>query len=306
MLNPFAGGGKAHEKWMRIRPDIQNQLGFYEVYELDNRAEYRNIITKKINEGEREFIAAGGDGTINLLLNALAAAPDSILKQIKLGAIGLGSSNDFHKPFRYDRMLKCVPYRINFANTIQSDIGVVTYFDARGKQNTRYWLVNSSIGITAEANLSFNTPNKILGYIKEHSTSGAILYAALSTLVRFRAREIGLKINGQSPEDIFIENVAIVRNPYFSGNFHYSTPAEINAGCFHVHLVARQSIPRKLLTLWKLSRSGQNNGLTRVRRASYLHISSREPLTLEFDGETVMAQEACFTLRNRMIQVCID
>ena len=52
--------------------------------------------------GTRVFIAAGGDGTAHALLNALVDAPGRPpLDALALGAVGLGSSNDLHKPVRH-------------------------------------------------------------------------------------------------------------------------------------------------------------------------------------------------------------
>ena len=42
-----------------------------------------------------------------------------------LGAIGLGSSNDFHKPFKQNN--KNVPIRLNFTEAIPHDLGEVVY-----------------------------------------------------------------------------------------------------------------------------------------------------------------------------------
>lgn len=43
-------------------------------------------------------IAVGGDGTVNLLAQALLESVE--WREISLGALGTGSSNDFHKPRR--------------------------------------------------------------------------------------------------------------------------------------------------------------------------------------------------------------
>lgn len=303
--NPKAGGGRALQKWQKIKSEVRARLGSFDIYELDKFSDLSAVILQRIASGEREFVAAGGDGTVNLLVNVLMEAPVDAAKKIKLGAIGLGSSNDFHKPFCNDSMINNIPCRINFGSAGLHDAGVIAYSMDNDIQSTKYWLINSSIGITAEANYIFNTPGSILRFLKKHASSCAIVYAALKTLVSFRAREVQISIEDDNIGNVFVDNLAVVRNPHFSGNFRYASPQEIDSGYFNVHLVENKSLPGKIWTLWKLSRPpSKNNRLTQCRRSSKLTIASTKPIALEFDGEVATANAATFTLKRRAIQVC--
>src|SRR5437016_2873987 len=90
VLNPNAHGGRARQLWHRItRP------AGWTVVDRD----YSGAVSSAVHNGERSFVAAGGDGTVNALLNAIVACENRPpLEEFTLGAVGLGSSNDFHKP----------------------------------------------------------------------------------------------------------------------------------------------------------------------------------------------------------------
>ncbi len=48
----------------------------------------------------------------------MSSVEQNILKQINIGAVGIGSSNDFHKPFHPTNTIENVPYKINFKDAV--------------------------------------------------------------------------------------------------------------------------------------------------------------------------------------------
>ena len=102
---------------------------------MDKNSHENLDISNAILKGERKFIAAGGDGTINYLLNEILSNPSkTIIDEIQIGAIGLGSSNDFHKPMYSSRLINGIPCKVDFTNTEERDIGCITYVHD-GKKN---------------------------------------------------------------------------------------------------------------------------------------------------------------------------
>ena len=86
-------------------------------------------VSGKIAEGARNFVAAGGDGTMNLALNALLNAPGragiASPEELRFGAVGLGSSNDFQKPYVSDGRVEAggIHCRLDFDRATAHDIG---------------------------------------------------------------------------------------------------------------------------------------------------------------------------------------
>ena len=79
-----------------------------------------------LDDGIRTFIAAGGDGTVNALVDALVRLRGTIaLDDLTLGAIGLGSSNDAHKPV--EREIGGIPVRIDAQRALPRDVGIARW-----------------------------------------------------------------------------------------------------------------------------------------------------------------------------------
>jgi len=306
ILNPLAGGGKALNNWKKIEPHILNKSPETELFIMNGKMATGKFIGKKIRQGERKFIAAGGDGTVNLVLQILLTQKtEGQTTGLKLGAIGLGSSNDFHKPFKKERFLAGVPAKIDFSATAAQDAGRFLFKDEHGGQSERYWLNNASVGITAEANRFFNYPDALLSGLKKRSPNLAILYAALRTIFTYRNKTMQVRFGSSADRQIAVTNLGVVINPHFSGSFCYDSPYERNSGLFYLHLCYNMTLRQTLKTLWHLSQA-EFSGLpnTVSFRLNRLSVQADQPFAVEFDGEIIVTCYAEFTIREKIIQVC--
>lgn len=305
LLNPAAGGGLAARRWREVEPEVRRRLGDYVLVRGEGPG-LEQELGRRIAGGSRDFVAAGGDGTVNRLLELLiAAADEAVLPCLRLGAVGLGSSNDFHKAVEEEPSLGGVPLRLERAGAQLHDVGRLRYRDDRGSERVRHWINNASIGTTAEANRLFNHPTALLRALKRWSPWRGIIYTAVREIVEYRSRPMVLALDDGDSLEALVKNLGIVKNPHFSGDLRYDTPYEPGSGVFYVHLLERVSAPRLAYTAWGLlhARFTGRKG-TRSWRARRVRVTARQPFAIEFDGETVVAGEAVFDLLPRLIQVC--
>ncbi len=306
VLNPFAAGGKARHKWRRIERSVLEKRPHTELFILNGKTSISRFIARKIQQGHREFVAAGGDGTVNLLVQELLKPKNPVLSdEIKLGALGLGSSNDFHKPFRDDCFLGSVPCKMDFNSAVRQDVGLLLFEDEQGKSQKKYWLNNASVGLTAEANHFFNYPDLILTQLKKYATNPAILYAALHTIFTYKNKKMKLRFGQEASKQVTVTNLGVVLNPHFSGSFCYDSPYEGNSGYFYAHLCHDMTLIQTVRTLYHLSRS-EFSGLpnTMTFRVNYLNVRAEEPFAVEFDGEIILTRQAEFSVMKKLMQVC--
>jgi len=238
VINPRAGGGKALVRWKRIHRHVREHLGSFTQLVVRDRQVVCGAVARALAAGELQFVAAGGDGTVNLMLDCIVKhASRERIATITLGAIGLGSSNDFHKPPTSSPDIEDVPCRINLEKTVLHDVGLLSYVDGEQRLQQRAWFLNASVGLTAEANRRFNEPNRLLRFLKRASPDLGIGYATLHTLLGHRAQPMTISFAGHEPVRATVKNLAIVKNPHFTGALRYDPPYEPDSGFFHVRLL---------------------------------------------------------------------
>jgi diacylglycerol kinase (ATP) len=306
LLNTGAGGGTALRKWNRLEPLLRSLLGDFSILCESGAGAAETALRSRIESGATKLIAAGGDGTVNLVLNTLLeAVPPERVPAMAMGAVGLGSSNDFHKPIRPEQLIAGVPCRIDFARAVPQDVGVLQYSELGGTRE-RYWIINGSAGATAEANYEFNHPRHLLSWLKAHVPAGAIGYAALRAIALCPSREMRLVVDEEVELRTRVKNLGVVKNPNFTDGLRYDSPYEPASGCFHVHLIEHVSPARLLLLLARL-RKGRFSGEkgTRSWRARRLRIRGTTSFAVEIDGEVTRVQRfAEFSIFSRRLRVC--
>lgn len=189
-LNPRCNRGRGLAAWDRVAGELECRLGGFRVEEIRSPEGLIAQVSAAVEEGDRLLIAGGGDGTVNLLLNAIMARGD--VAGVVLGAVGLGSSNDFHKPFREEACIRGIPVKVDGARVVCRDVIRVEH-----EGGTRFCLVNASIGITAQGNLIFNRAPGFIGALQRVSVSAAILAAALKAVLEYRDIPCRLSVDGE-------------------------------------------------------------------------------------------------------------
>jgi diacylglycerol kinase (ATP) len=305
IVNPHSGGGRGLGRWRRVEDRVREITGPFEPVMLEDPAGLEPAVAEALAAGQREFIAAGGDGSVNALVNALVRRTAEVpVAALTLGAVGLGSSNDFHKPYR--RRIDGVPCRLDFPGARPHDVCRVNYVDARGQARAACWVTNASIGTTAAANWFFNHPDRLLHFLKRTSTAAGIAYAAFATILRHPGDEVAMTLDGAAAGDGWIRNLGVVKNPHFTGSLCYDSPDEPDSSRFFVHCLEQVSRPRMMLTLAGLARGrfGGRKG-TWSRPAREFTVEARGgSFALEFDGEVDRAVKATFTLLPGRLKLC--
>jgi diacylglycerol kinase family enzyme len=305
VLNKNSGGGTALEKWNSIYRKL-NLNGSTETFIVGRNGSVDKFIIDSVENGKTDFVIAGGDGSINYFLNrCIDLLEQETLKQIKLGAVGIGSSNDFHKPFYQENITENIPYKLNFKEAVNRDVGCILY-ECEGKILKKYFLINASVGITAEGNNFFNHPNFILRFLKKMSTQTAIIYTILKNILTYKNFKIKMEVNNESLTTN-VSNLGIIKSPFFTGKLRYQSDPLLNNGLFDVHLSSSLSKIKLLKLFYKLSKNKSDCSLNKkFWRTNRIKISSERQFAVEFDGEVITTKYAEFSVIPELIKVCTN
>lgn len=304
LLNTYAGGGSAEKKWEYIKSSVQNKFKDLKVILLDRKADVNNIIKDAIKNDEENFILAGGDGTVNQFINKLIDYTDKKdIKGIRIGAIGIGSSNDFHKPI-YNYLIPRIPAKINFNSYEQRDVGVIKY-KAGTQLLQKYFLLNASIGVTSEANNLFNNPDGVLRLLKKYFTSTAILYSAFKTIFSYKNIEAKIIFNSNEVYSFQISNLSIIKNPNISGDLSYPSDPDYQNGLYDIYLTHSMNKLNLINLLKSLSNKVfPKNEKTKYCKTSKIKVTAESEFLIEFDGEIIKTNYAEFSILNKYLNVC--
>jgi diacylglycerol kinase (ATP) len=302
-LNRGASYGRAASRWSAVAGELSERTGGFRAEEVRSVETTAGFMRGAIEGGERVFVAAGGDGTVNLVVNAMMELPEDA--DVTLGAVGLGSSNDFHKPFGRGSLVAGVPVRLDCERARRYDVIRVEFDAGDGLSGTRYAIINASLGITAEANASFNAPTRLVVAARRISVDAAIVASVIHTLATYRDVDCRIVIDGTDQGAFSVSNLGVIKSPYFAGSFCYDTPVEADDGLIGVNLCERLTRFQALATLAALKRrrfSGRPK--TRSWIARRARVEGDRVFALETDGEVVHARTAEFSVVPKRIRCC--
>lgn len=303
ILNPRASYRRAATSWDRIRPFVEARVGDVSVVDAVSPDIVDEAVASALAAGERMFIAAGGDGTVNSVAAALLTAGRS--GDAVLGAVGLGSSNDFHKRGDPGERMDGVPVRLDRSLARQQDVIHIDHEDESGRSGARYAVLNASIGITAATNACFNEAPGVVRLARRLSMDAAIVASVVRTLATYRDIPCRLCVDGKDEGTFMVSNLSIIKNPHFGGTFCYDTPVEPDDGRLGLNLCWGLNPFQALATLAALSRRRfAGRPKTRSWVAASVSVEAGYAFALETDGEVNRVRSARFTVMERALTCC--
>ena len=238
------------------------------------------------NRGYDIVIAAGGDGTINEVINGLANAP----VRPKFGVIPVGTSNDFARALRIPRTVDRAVNIIVEGNTIPVDIG---------KMNDRYFINIAGGGHLTE--LSYEVPSKLktgLGQL-------AYYLKGIEMLPSLKATEVSIEYDGEIFEGEIM--LFLVANTNSVGGFEKLVPdSNVQDGKFSL-LILKKTNLADLIRIATLAIRGEHLSDPNIiyEKASTIRVINKERMQINVDGEYGGDAPASFVNLPRHIEVFV-
>lgn len=285
VLNPIAGRGRAAKRIVPLLRAFDDASITYDLVKTGSQGQAVVLAHEGRTEGYSAVVAAGGDGTINEVINGLALSLPETHPIGPLAVYPIGTGNDFAHTLR----TKCNPSSIIDAlkreRTQLVDLGLASLKGPSGEVH-RYF--HNSLGFGLEASVTQESD-------RIQRLSGSLLYilAAFRALRSFETPFTSIEWVDENGEQQSLEQeitVLSVGNAKRTGGAFYLTPdAEVDDGLFDV-AVAGSLSRRRLLTLLPRALVGKHTNANSVTmlRCNHINAHSRLPLPSHMDGEVIL------------------
>lgn len=273
ILNPFAGKGKAFRCVRTIEHYFIKFNMPYEMVLTDCSRQAIDFAHEAVIQGVENIIAAGGDGTINEVINGIMKS--GYPENVNVGIIPVGGGNDFAKNFDLPHKLRGIIEIIKEHHVSNVDIGQVE----------NYYFINTlGVGFDAQVAISY-TRNKWLNGVPGY------MYAVMKALIKKDSYYVTLTINGETfkQDALFVS----VGNGVCCGGKFYLTPnAKIDDEEFDFCIIDKLS-RRKILKFIPKAVKGLHTELpaAHMYKGQQILIQAQRDLPLYMDGEIPELQD---------------
>lgn len=297
IVNPNAGAGKCGRDWEIISSLLEKYDVPFRAYHTSRKYHAMVITRHMVRQGMKKFIAIGGDGTLNEVINGVFSQTEVLTENITIGMIPVGTGNDWARmfgiPFRYEEAVQTLIRE----NTFIQDVGRVL-FTSNQKKIKRYFVNIAGIGFDALVTRKSNT-------LKESGKSSKLLYFwnILIGLFGYRHFSASIDVDGEICEcDIFSMNVGICQ--YSGGGMKQVPDAVPDDGIFDLTIIKKIGKFNVIRSLPKLY-NGRIKYHPRVMslNGKTIKVESSKIIFLETDGESLGHTPFEFEIIPRSIRV---
>jgi diacylglycerol kinase (ATP) len=290
IFNPAARGDKA----LKFRRHLEELRGACVLKPTTAAGAARPLAAEAVREGHDTIIAAGGDGTLNEVLNGIADVPNGLAK-VRLGLIPLGTINVFARELKLPLNLVEAWPMLERGAEIQIDLGCAE-FQAAGSLQRRHFIQLAGAGFDARSVELVNWE------LKKKIGPAAYVVAGLQAL---GATQPAITISTGS-ESATGELVLVGNGKFYGGSFPLFHKSDLRDGLLDAVVFKKvnwQALPGHL---WDFLRGRMfEEGGTIYLRSPEFTLASPARTSLQLEGELVGELPARITVLPKALRVIV-
>lgn len=279
IVNPTSGRARSGEVWPRVASALEAKGVALDTVLTTGPGDGRVIARRAVAEGRRRFLAVGGDGSVNDVLNGLMAIALPAGDAVTLAPIPLGTGNDWARALGMPRDPDGIAAAIAREATFAHDVGLLEFEPDSSGRPRRHWFVNIA-GAGFDSHVIERLPTHVESQL-------AYLRGALRELAQYESRHFRVESDGGGIDEKML--LVFVANGQYCGNrMHVAPRALLDDGRLDVVGIREVGLLRALFKLGKLYRGTLGGDpLVWETRASRLRIETDWPAAVEADGQVV-------------------
>lgn len=294
IVNPAAGGGRCGREAGDAVAQLRNRGIEIEVWYTQRAGHGTELVRKAYDEGYRDFIAVGGDGTSHEIVNGLGAylELDERPQRCSLGFLPLGTGNSFLRDFT-DRGAEYAIEAIAEGHRRRCDVIRVKHDDG-----LLYYINIFSCGFIADVCTMANSRFKRLG-------AAGYALGVVAQLVRLSSQELRFRVDGSEMWEQDAIFLSVCNSQYTGGNMQMAPYANSGDGEADI-IVAGAMARRTLLALFPRIFSGKHvhHPLVTTSRGKHIDFEFESAIDVMVDGEVVHIRPIELDVLPGAIDVC--
>ena len=286
IVNPVAGSVKDLESVLkqikRLRPSV--------VQVTKDAGAAEKFARAAVRDRYEEIIAAGGDGTLNEVVNGIGRRSS----EIRLGLIPLGTGNDF---------ARCV----ELPATVEENIDLILSGKAkeidvvRAQSDVTRYFVNVSAG-----GFSGLVDEKLTPELKRTWGPLAYVRSAAAAFPQLRAYRTAVDFDNGEKVHVDLCNVVVANGRFVASGLPIAPKADPSDGLLDVLLIPRRPGPEMAILAAKILLGNHLTGAAvTFRRATRVSIRSRPRMCFNADGELIGKAPIVFEVMPRALQFVV-
>ncbi len=294
IVNPNSGIAGSRRSWDDIEAALREARIPLEVVRTAGPHDGEAIARDAVQQGRRRLIAAGGDGSVNDVVNGVMSAGLADTREVTLAVAPTGTGNDWARSLGIGRRPDDVTAAIAAGRTMLHDVGIVEHPES---SEPRRWFINVA-GAGYDADMTARLPRPIPSAL-------TYLRVALSGLVSYRAPRFRVNADGTSVDGPML--LVFVANGQYCGNrMHVAPVARTDDGLLDVVMVQDLGLLAVLPKLLKLYRGTiLDDPAVRHLRAAKVRIEADPPAGVQVDGQLAGSTPAEFSLLDQALRVVV-
>ena len=300
VVNPCSGKGPRKPAWPPLRALLEQQGIPHQAVFTRYKGHAVALTRDHIAQGCRKFLAVGGDGTLNEVVNGIFTQHAVAPTEVTLGVLPTGTGNDWGRTYGLPRAAAQRVALVKRGRTLVQDAGRIQYRES-GDLHTRFFINMAGLGLDGQVALATNA-------LKARGRAGRLVYAAciLRSLAVFKAGPARIVVDGTEHRlDLLSAVVGI--GQFNGGGMRQAPNALTDDGLFDLTLIGAASKWRVAAHARRLY-DGSIGAHERVvcLRGEEILVEPDTPVMLEADGESLGLTPASFTIIPRSVRVIAD
>jgi YegS/Rv2252/BmrU family lipid kinase len=275
IANPTSGSYAHHAAHLEETVAFLQDHGWNVALRLTEAAgDGRRLAREAVNQQAEVVIAAGGDGTINEVIQELAGT------ETALGVLPIGTVNDWAREIG-------IPLDVKGARDILVH-GRTRHIDL-GRVNEHYFLLMVGIGLDGAITQKVEQhPLKRLGVV-------GYLLASIWYGLRYRSFVTSVISNEREHKTSALQ-IVVGNTQLYGGAIKFTWQAKADDGLLDVVIVRRRGVLGRLLVAVELVLPGKKRmPWITYERSEAIEIQTPEPVAMQIDGDPIGSTPARFT-----------